>query len=389
MEILLISGTFMGPKIGSNQNNYGGAETFINNFCISFSKFHNITLLSVLDAECNIDNVTLIKVKNYSRSYIEEQTNNKARCNNGFIAKYLKETNLSRYDLIIDNSNNNSILTAIYNNSTIKGRVVSLFHSRPSYAGMGLNESLTVKFNLKDKIKYFSVTESASSEWDKLSISLFGSKLMSGYYNLRVVDTYTNDTSFNYDDVSCTIIGRIDPIKNFGMFNQIALDNPLINFDAWALLIPCGQKCYDSLGLDTKYKDLVNLRYHLNRSIEDKYNWIKKNNPMTLCLSSTENGGTTCLESMMLGLPICVVNFKENGCYKYITDGKLIYSDPDNRFIITSHGIGLQYDKKPHLSFKEAIQIAKELKPFNSDIIREYYIKNYSFTNESLDIFTN
>lgn len=388
MKILLIAQSFMAPKIGSGKNNYGGTEAFINNFCIAYHRYHSITILGTDDIECDLENVTVIRSGNYSRAYLEEQSGTKARCNNGgIVAKINQVINLGDYDIVIDNTTNKVVCQSLsknkLKNNSLRTRIFSIAHSRPSYAGRGVDETVKWMSELTNTIDFISVTKESVDEWNKLSYKVVGRPVFKGYTGLRILDKNVGHAEFSYSydyysNQHFVIIGRIDPVKNFGQFNQFAAKNPRFNFSAWALLIPCGQKCYDELHIDKLTGPNSNLKYYLNKSINEKELFIRTNNAITCSTSISENGGTTCIESMMWGLPIVVVNHRENGCRKYVLDGEVKFKN--EQFTITSHGIllenlggltaanlGIAYDK------------ARELEAFDRKAIREYFKENLCF----------
>lgn len=386
MKILLISQSFMSPKIGYKESNFGGAEAFINNFCIAYHKNHSISVIATADATCSLPGVNLLKCDNFSRAYLEEQSGEKARCNNGGIVKVINSLDLSEFDLIVDNSCNRTIYSRLNAklrelSSTVEKvpQTLSIAHSRPSYAGMGVEDSVKNMYE-NTYVKFISVTESATDEWNKLAEKVVGKRFFAGAFGLKILDKPELVTMFNYERPSGVIVGRIDPVKNFGQFNNIARNNQWMRFDAFTMLLPCGQKTYDQLRID-RLPD--NINYRMNVPVHEKEAYIFETGPITFSTSVSENGGTTCLEAMMMGLPICVVGHKENGCTKYVTDGEVV--DVDKSFIITKHGIVLNREGNVPAAFESAMKRVMEIKPFDSKVIREYFLENYSFNEKSLN----
>lgn len=385
-RILLIASTFMAPKLGSCCDNYGGTESFINNFCQSYRSIADISVLATDDATNEYPEVNLIKVGSYSRAYLEETSGAKARCNNGKTVYYIANNlNMDDYDVIIDNTSNKVILKALKAKvSSNSPRIYSIFHGRPSYAGRNVEDSIVENYNLfKGIVTFVSVTQSAVDEWNKMSKKLVGDNLVTLNFGLRT-PAQTTIVQFDYDNPSFVTVGRIDSVKNFGQFNKFAYDpsNKGMMFTLYGLLLPCGEKSYLDLN-PQKINKQPNLRYELNRPVAEKTRFILDTKPMTVSTSITENGGTTCLESMSFGLPILVVAHKENGCAKYVLDGEKKYISDE--FIITSHGILLTQCKDVIRNFNKAVTLAMKLKPFDSEKIKEYWLKNYTFNVEFLD----
>lgn len=382
MRILLISQSFMAPHLGEGENNYGGTEAFCNNFCLAYHKKHEITVYAMADATCTIQDVILKKCGNYSRAYLEQQSGKKERCNNGGLVNLINTDNLAQYDLIIDNTCNKTVYEALERNLNklegYKPKAYSIAHSRPSYAGMGVNDNVINMSKIKN-VNFISVTDSSTNEWNKLAVKLGLSPFFKGSFGLRVLDKLKSAPfEFNYNNPAGLLVARIDPVKNFGQYQAIADNTPNMEFHSFALLIPCGMKEYDNLKTD-RHKVI----YHLNQDVEDKEVWIRTCRPMTFSTSVSENGGTTCLESMMYGLPICVVAHRENGCAKYVQDGEEIYINDD--FLITTHGILMTQNGHAHENFKQALAYAIENKVFDSDKIRKYFVENYSFNDAAIE----
>ena len=231
MKILLISQSFMAPHIGPNEDNFGGTEAFCNNFCLSYHNEHEITVFAMKDATNKLDNVNLVTCDNYSRAYLENQTGEKARCNNGGLVNLINKANLGEFDLIIDNTCNKTVysrLDSMVKDIALDGlhenypRVYSIAHSRPSYAGRGVDEAV-INMDKCEFVNFISVTESATAEWNKLSNKLVGHNVFVGSFGLRVLDKVKDNLlEFNYNNPAGLLVARIDPVKNFSQYQMIA-----------------------------------------------------------------------------------------------------------------------------------------------------------------------